>query len=114
MNTSTKTVAVPNYSKEQMQMITDASPLNLEKAKVLADEMGKTYRSVIAKAKSMELEYVSKPAPRKKAVQATKSELVAWISNATDRDCDGLEKATRSALLLLINGIQHMQVADES
>lgn len=80
---------------------------NLASAKFFADKFGKSYQSVIAKIKNLDLGYDRKPAPRKKAVQTTKAELVEVIAKRLDRDMTGLEKSTRGALLLLINGLDH-------
>ena len=96
-----------NYSDAQVKILTDASPFDLAQAKIFGTDMGKSYQSIIAKVKNLGLEYTSKPAPRKKAVQATKTELVAIIAKRIDRNMLGLEKSTRGALLLLINGLDH-------
>ena len=87
-----------NYTPEMIAAIEAACPLNLEKAKAVAEEIGKTYRSVIAKAKSLGFEYVSKPAPAKKAKAMTKVEKVAIISFRMNCKLEGLEKAPVSAL----------------
>jgi len=109
MNTSVKPSSVAvNYTKEQEKIISDSAPMNWEKAQVLAEQFGKTAQSVVSKCKSMDVEYICKPAPVKKAKETTKVELVARIAKMVDRDCDGLEKATRSVLLKLENGIKHL------
>ena len=105
-----KAVTVPNYRKEQIEALTKASPLDLESAKVIAESMGKSHRSVIAKVKSLGLVYNCKPAPQKKPSKTTKAELVSQISGYLDRDVTGLDKATSAALLAVINGIQHLMV----
>ena len=52
-----------NYTSQMVARITAAAPLNLAKAKELADEFGTvTYRSVITKAQIIGVEYV-KAAP---------------------------------------------------
>jgi len=113
MVTSVKKVAVPNYSKEQEQAIIDSSPLCLETAKALGASFtpAKSYRSIIAKAKSLDCEYISKPPPAKKVAKVTKQELVDIIAKSLDRDLNGLEKATSSALVAVINGIDHLTKA---
>ena len=115
MNTSVKKDAVPNYSKEQEKAIIDASPLCLETAKALGESFDppKSYRSIIAKAKSLGCEYISKPPPSKKVAKVTKAELVEQISLALDRDCIGLEKSPVTALVAVINGIDHLTKALE-
>jgi hypothetical protein len=54
------------------------------------------------------LEYTPKPAPRKKAIQDTKVELVAQIQRLIDRDLSGLEKSSRQAILNCLSGVQHI------
>ena len=71
-----------NYTPEMVAAITAAAPLNLAKAKALAEEFGTvTYRSVISKAQSIGVEYV-KLSPVKRAAKAdtpTKAEYLAAI-----------------------------------
>jgi hypothetical protein len=62
-----------DYTKEMVAAITAAAPLDAAKAQQIAEtddfvRASKTKRSVIAKAKSLGLEYI-KAAPRAKAVQ---------------------------------------------
>jgi len=88
-----------NYSPDAVAAIKAAAPLNLEGAKALAKELGKTYRSIIAKAKSLGVAYVSKPAPAKKAKAETKAEIVGDIVNLIGGvSLLGLEKAPAGAL----------------
>ena len=82
-----------NYTPEMIAAIEAAVPLDLEKAKDVAEKIGKTYRSVIAKAKSLGLTYVSKPAPAKKAKGLTKAEKVSILAARMNTKLDGLEKA---------------------
>ena len=93
-----------NYTPEMVAAITAAAPLNLTKAKALADQFGNvTYRSVISKAQSIGVEYI-KLAPRKRAAKAdtpTKAEYLTAIRKAlalSDREGD-LTKAELSAVL---------------
>ena len=108
MKTSVKPSVAVNYTKEQEKIISDSAPLDWEKAKVLAEQFGKSAQSVVSKCKSMKVEYICKPAPVKKAKETTKTELVERIAKIVDRDCNGLDKATRSALLALENGLRHL------
>ena len=56
-----------NYTPQMVAAITAAAPLNLAKARELADTFGNvSYRSVISKAQSIGVEYVkAAPAARK-------------------------------------------------
>ena len=68
--------------------------------------MGKSVRSLIAKAKREGIEYISKPAPAKKKAAPSKADIVAAICSAVDTDSlDGLEKATGSALNKLLSNL---------
>jgi hypothetical protein len=93
-----------NYTPEMVARITAAAPLNLAKAKALAEEFGSvTYRSVISKAQSIGVEYVKlSPVKRvKRDDTPTKAEYLAAIRKAlalTDRQGD-LTKAELSAVL---------------
>jgi hypothetical protein len=48
-----------NYTPAMVAAIEAAAPLNLDKAKALAADFGLSHRSVISKAKSLEVEYVA-------------------------------------------------------
>ena len=95
-----------NYTPEMVATLKAAQPLDLSKAKALGAEMGKGYRSIIAKAKREGFDYISKPAPAKKKSAPSKADMVGAICSALDLDaCDGLEKATGSALDKLLKNI---------
>ena len=92
-----------NYTPEMVARITAAAPLNLAKAKALAEEFGSvTYRSVISKAQSIGVEYVKlSPVKRVKQDTPTKAAYLAAIRKAlalTDREGD-LTKAELEAVL---------------
>lgn len=100
MSTSKKSVAesARNYSADQEAVIKDAEPLNLEKAKALEPILGKGYKSIIAKALSMGVEYhKQEPAPKRPAKE-TKAEIVEEIMAITEWDLSGLKGATLRAL----------------
>ena len=97
-----------NYSEEQEQILRDNVPYDLAQARVVGLLIGKSHQSVIAKVQNMGLPYTRKEAPRKKAVQDTKEQIANSIQSMIDRDCEGLSKATRKALLNVQNGVQHI------
>jgi hypothetical protein len=111
-DSKTVAVAVKNYSKEQEDFLTNASPFDWDQAKIIGLAMDKSPQSIVAKVGNMGLEYTKKPVAVKKAAQTTKAELCAKVQKMLDRDMDGLEKASRNVLLLLINGIQHILPAE--
>ncbi len=95
-----------NYTPEMVATLEAAQPLDLAKAKALGAEMGKSYRSIIAKARREGLDYISKSAPAKKKFAPSKADIVGAICSALDLEsCEGLEKATGSALNKLLQNI---------
>ena len=86
----TKTV---NYSPEMVSEMREMAPLNLEKAKLLAPLLGRSVRSIIAKAKREGIEYVSVKPVAKRVKGLTKADLVKSISVKVGADLEGLEKA---------------------
>ena len=98
-----------NYTPEMEQAITEASPLDIAKAKDLAEKLGRKPRSIIAKAISMGLPYnAAKPARKDGTPIVRKAELVSAIEkslSAGSGSLVGLEKATRSALDSLLSEI---------
>ena len=92
-----------NYTPEMIARITAAAPLNLAKAKALAEEFGSvSYRSVISKAQSIGVEYVKlSPVKRVKDDTPTKAEYLSAIRKALalpTREGD-LTKAELSSVL---------------
>ena len=98
-----------NYTPEMEQAITEASPLDIAKAKDLAEKLGRKPRSIIAKAISMGLPYnAAKPARKDGTPIVRKAELVSAIEESLSSgngSLVGLEKATRSALDMLLSEI---------
>ena len=90
------------YTTQMIQKIENAQPLNLDKAKALASDLGVTYRSIISKAKQMGFEYVAKaPAMRKESNEPTKADILTAIRlncDLPDRDGD----LTKAELIVII------------
>jgi hypothetical protein len=103
----TRIFAMSNYTPKMVAAITAAAPLNLAKAKALAEEFGSvTYRSVISKAQSIGVEYVkAAPAARKpRDSEPTKADILRGVRLALalpEREGD-LTKAELSAVLVSI------------
>ena len=96
------------YTQAMCQKIASLQPLNAEICSQLAQEFGLTQRSVIAKAKSLQLDYVVKAKPARKKASPTKMDTVRAIEKALDADSgslDGLVKATGLALDALLSNI---------
>ena len=107
--TSTKSVKVPNYSETQIAAIRSAAPINMAIAKELATKLGKTYRSVIAKAKSEGIEYIPKVVAAKRVGGATKSQMISNLvvsSGIPAAMLEGLEKATSISIAALVSAFE--------
>jgi len=90
------------YTTQMIEKIEASQPLNLDKAKALATDLGVTYRSIISKAKQMNFEYVAKaPAMKKESNEPTKADILTNIRSAcnlADREGD-LTKAELAEIL---------------
>ena len=106
---STKKVTTMSYTKTEIQKLVAASPLTFDKAQEIALELGKSQRSIIAKAKSLGLDYIPKPKAAKRPAGETKADLVNRIAVAVGGDSAdllGLEKATAGSLSALLAAIR--------
>jgi hypothetical protein len=100
-----------DYTPEMVAAIQTASPLTFEKAQEIASSdafvrAGKGHRSVIAKAKSLGVDYIpkAKPAKASKDNGPTKAETLAAIRSAlslADREGD----LTKSELVAVLENI---------
>ncbi len=96
-----KAPKTPNYSDTQVAAIIAAAPVTKDVAARLAVELGKTARSVIAKAVRLEV-YQSQGPVTKSGEPVTKKEtLVAEIGEVVTGNLEGLEKAPKAALLAI-------------
>ena len=98
------------YTDQMVTTMSARAPLNAEICSELASEFGNgiTSRSVIAKAKSLGLDYTVKAKPARKKVAASKADLVNAIAKAVDADdgsLDGLVKAPANALSALLSNL---------
>jgi len=89
------------YTKAQEARLIESAPISYDDAVALGVELGYSTRSVIAKTKSLELDYIPKPVPAKRPAVETKAELVEDIEDAFGFDLTGLTGATAAALATL-------------
>jgi hypothetical protein len=83
-----------NYTSEMVSEMAALTPLNLEKAKALSIQLGRSVRSIIAKAKREGIDYVSVKPVAKRVKGLTKADLVKAISEKVGAESlEGLEKA---------------------
>ena len=98
-----------NYTSKMEAEIREHSPITYDVAVILAEKFGKTLRSVVAKACSMEsVVYVARERVSKNGSDiCRKSDLVDEITRAlgSDEDLTGLSKATKSSLENLLMSI---------
>jgi hypothetical protein len=115
-----QSVKAPNYSEAQIAVIVSASEagvLNANTAAVIATEIGKSKRSVIAKIKSLDLDYVAAVRPTKGVRDVTKADIVqniAVVIGTDSADLKGLEKATAKALKNLLAQVEANEKEDEA
>ena len=107
MNTTTKaaTEKAKNYSDAQVETLQSFDVITYAQACELAEQWGKSPKSVISKINHLEIPYEKKPVPAKKIAKETKAELVAQIEEATGANLFGLEKATVKALVKLLEAV---------
>ena len=74
---TTKTTV--NYTDEMVAILKDAAPIDYDKAQLLAAQLDRGVRSIIAKCKREGIDYISKPAPAKKKALPNKADTVAGI-----------------------------------
>lgn len=92
--------------------LTAAAPISFADAERFASEFNLSKQSVIAKTKSLGLEYIPQARPAKRAKGLTKADLVASIEGKLSAnldgviDLDGLELAKASALASLLDALQ--------
>ncbi len=90
---------VPNFTEAQEQRIRDTAPHNAASAAILAEEMGKTPRSLIAKMVRMQVGYATKAKVTKSGDPVeSKADLVERIGAVVEGNLEGLEKAPKVAL----------------
>lgn len=95
-----------NYTEAQEAIIRAAAPLDMDSAREIAGQIGKSHRSVIAKAKNMGVEYRSKPKPQKRVGGMQKTEMVEKIGEQLGGvDLTGLEKSPSRSLATLLEAV---------
>jgi len=95
------------FESEVLDAMRSNAPLNLEKAKAIAAQFGeKSYRPIVAAAIRAGIPY-EKAAKRSKdgSPVVRKEALVDAISDKLGVQLDGLEKATKTSLQVLLNAI---------
>jgi len=94
------------YTDKMVKRMRDMAPLDLDKAKKLADEFGSvSYRSIIAKAKSEGVDYIAKAPASKRAKGPTKRELVGAIEKSLGLPQSDRENLTVDALSMVLANI---------
>ena len=112
-------VKAPNYTDAMVAAIhaqAAIAPLNMESAKALGEQLGKSYKSIIAKAKREGLAYEAKEvAPKKGQDAPTKAAMVEVLSEVTGLKLLQLDKAPTATLIELCKYIASlMPVVEET
>ena len=95
-----KTVA-KNYTEAQEARMAEFDFIDAAIAQELADEFGKNVKSVIAKAVRMGIYKAKERTSKTGGKIETKEEIVAEISELVGKSLDGLEKASKQALIAI-------------
>lgn len=102
----TQEVLMSNYTQNMVAKLTAAAPISFADAEKFASEFNLSKQSIIAKTKSLGLEYVPQTRPAKRVKGLTKADLVASIEGKLAANLDGLELAKASALASLLDALQ--------
>lgn len=92
---------VKNYTEAQEARMAEFEFIDAAIAQELADEFGKNQKSVVAKAVRMGLYKAKEKTSKTGGKVETKEEIVADISTLVGKSLDGLEKASKQALIAI-------------
>ena len=93
-----------NYTpKMEAELASEA--MTYDRAVALATEWGLSVKSVIAKTKSLGIDYTPKAKALRKSSGVTKADLVKQIEAKLDCQLDGLANASASALNTLLGAL---------
>jgi len=95
-----------NYTQNMVAKLTAAAPISFTDAEKFASEFNLSKQSIIAKTKSLGLEYIPQVRVAKRVKGLTKADLVTSIEGKLSADLDGLELAKASALASLLDALQ--------
>lgn len=90
-----------NYSEAQVTRMHEFEFIDAAIAQELADEFGKNVKSVVAKAVREGLYKAKEKTSKSGGKIETKEEIVAEISTLVGANLDGLEKASKQALIAI-------------
>ena len=93
-----------NYTKK-MEAELASEAMDYNRAVALATEWGLSVKSVIAKTKSLGIDYQPKPKAIRKTSGVTKAQLVRDIESKLDCQLDGLANASATSLSTLLGAL---------
>ena len=93
-----------NYTKK-MEAELASEKMTYDRAVALATQWGLSVKSVIAKTKSLGIDYTPKPRATRKTSGITKADLVRQIESKLNLELDGLQNASASALTTLLGAL---------
>ena len=97
----------PNYTEAMLLTMSDEYQANPTRATVdaIAEEFGKTPRSVIAKLSAMGIYQKAERVTKRGEPVVMKAELVAQVQNAIGRELPSLNKMTKPDLQFMIDAL---------
>ena len=105
--TENTSASAPNYTEADVQVIRDHAPLNKEIAEKVGALIGKSWRSVVAKAKREGIEYIAmQPEPKKGRDAPTKAQLAEQLRELTGFKLPQVDKASVRDLTELLTFAQ--------
>jgi len=93
-----------NYTKK-MEAELASQAMDYNRAEALASKWGLSIKSVIAKTKSLGIDYTPKARAPRKTSGITKADMVRQIESKLDLELDGLQNASASALNTLLGAL---------
>lgn len=98
-----KTAGDVNYTEEMVQILRDNAPLNKEKAEALEPILGRSWRSIVSKARREGIEYhTQQPAPKRGRDAPTKAQLADALREVTGFKLPSVDNASVAALTQLL------------
>jgi len=93
-----------NYTPK-MEAEIASETMTYDRAVALATAWGLSPKSVIAKTKSLGIDYIPKPRALRKTSGITKADMVRQIEGKLNLELDGLQNASASALNTLLGAL---------
>lgn len=108
-------VADVNYTEEMVAIMREHAPLNKEKAEALEPVLGRSWRSIVSKARREGIEYqVQQAAPKRGRDAPTKAQLAESLREITGFKLPSVDNASVAALTQLLTFARDLTGESES